>query len=695
MITFEQIGIRKELLKAIADLGFEIPMPIQEQVIPALLNTDNDVIGLSQTGSGKTAAYGLPVLNSINESLNSPQILVLCPTRELCIQITRDFEHYAKYMTNIVITSVYGGAPIDMQIKSLNKGTHIVVGTPGRMNDLIRRNKIKLEHINTLILDEADEMLNLGFKEELNSILEELPKQRRTLLFSATMPNEVAKIASKYMKNAEEIIVGNKNSGADSVQHNYYVVKASDRYQALKRIVDYYPAIYGLIFCRTRMETKEVAEKLMKDGYNADALHGDLSQVQREYAMQRFRLRNLQMLVATDVAARGLDVEDLTHVINYNMPDDDEIYIHRSGRTGRAGKKGLCISICNTREVSRIKNLSKTVRKEFVLKNVPKGEEICEKQLFNVINRMENVEVNKEQIDDFLPIVFKKLEWLSREELITKFVSVEFNRFLTYYKDAVDINISTSKENNRFENSRDRKKEKINDNMVLLKINLGNIENLTPQKLIGLINDSTRTRDITIGKVNINKSITLFEADKNSTELLLKSFYDVTYEGRKVILKIADINPPEPREPRSDYKKGNKEQREYKGNRDFNDKPNFKEKREYKDKDSYKSKPDYKEKKDYKDKDGYKSKPEFKEKREYKDRDSYKSKPDYKEKKDYKDKDGYKSKPDFKEKRVYKDKDDHKFKPDFKEKSEYKGKDGYKSKPDFKEKKNKDKRKRI
>jgi len=559
MLTFEQTGIRKELLNAIADLGFTIPMPIQEQVIPAIINTDTDIIGLSQTGSGKTAAYGLPVLNSLNESLYSPQILVLSPTRELCIQITKDFVDYAKYMKKVVITPVYGGAAIDVQIRALKSGSHVVVATPGRMNDLIRRKRINLENITTLILDEADEMLNMGFKEELNYILDVLPKKRRTLLFSATMPKEVAKIASKYMVNAKEILVGNKNSGADSVQHHYYVVRAPDRYIALKRIVDYYPAIYGIIFCRTRSETKEVAEKLMKDGYNADALHGDLSQVQREYTMQRFRLRNLQMLVATDVAARGLDVENLTHVINYNLPDDEEIYIHRSGRTGRAGKKGISITISNIREKSRIDRLSKITKQKFEYKDVPKGEEICEKQLYNLINRMENVEVNKEQIDDFLPVVFKKLEWLTREELITRFVSVEFNRFLKYYKDAQDINVGGGNSGNKdYSKGAAAPKRQKNESLVLFKINLGQIEDLSPPKLIGLINDATFTRDITIGKVNINRSITLFEADKNYTDLLLSSFKNIKYEGRTVVLKIADVNPASTNEKRHEsdrYKK--------------------------------------------------------------------------------------------------------------------------------------------
>jgi len=543
MITFEQTGIRKELLKAVADLGFEIPMPVQEQVIPAILTTTNDIVGLSQTGSGKTAAYGLPVLNDIDENINSPQALILCPTRELCLQISKDFISYSKYLRSIHTTAVYGGASIEQQIKELKEGAQIIVATPGRMNDLIRRKRVTLSHIKILILDEADEMLNMGFQEELNSIIETLPAERRTFLFSATMPSDVMKIASKYMHNVNEIIIGNKNAGADTVKHHFYVVHASDRYAALKRIVDYYPSIYGIIFCRTRSETKEVAEKLMKDGYNADALHGDLSQSQREYAMHRFRLRNLQMLVATDVAARGLDVEDLTHVINYNLPDDEEIYIHRSGRTGRAGKTGISVSICNTREKSRIDSISRMLKKQIDYKTVPSGEEICEKQLFSLINRMENIEVNTEQIVDFLPIVYKKLEWLSREDLIARFVSLEFNRFLNYYKDATDINANLSKERKKF----DKPAEAKDSNLTLFRINLGRMDKLNPQKLIGLINDSTHTRNILIGRVTLNNTFSTFEADKGAVALILKSFQNVLSEGRKVVVTLY--------EERSDFKR--------------------------------------------------------------------------------------------------------------------------------------------
>lgn len=554
MITFEQTGIREELLKAVSDLGFEIPMPVQEQVIPAILGTTNDIVGLSQTGSGKTAAYGLPLLSLMDENVDFPQIIILCPTRELCIQIAKDLTNYGKYIKNLKVVAVYGGASMDQQIKELRDGAQVIVATPGRMNDLIRRKRVNLDKISSLVLDEADEMLNMGFQEELNSILEELPKKRRTLLFSATMPREVAAIASGYMKNSVEIVIGNKNSGADTVRHYYYIVHASDRYLALKRIVDYYPEIYGIIFCRTRIETKEVAEKLMKDGYNADALHGDLSQAQREYAMQRFRLRNLQILVATDVAARGLDVEDLTHVINYNLPDDDDIYTHRSGRTGRAGKKGISISICNTRDKTRIPQLSRLIKKEFELRTIPKGEEICGKQLFNLIDKMQKVEVNAEQIDDYLPTVYKKLSTLTREELITRFVSVEFNHFLNYYKDARDLNVPLHRER---DNDRDRGrsgdrgrdgsrerfdsgKRNSDSSLMLFRINLGEMDNITPPRLIGLINDNTKTRNITIGKVKINQSFTLFEADATFAELLIKSFKGQLLNNRKIDVSKAN-----------------------------------------------------------------------------------------------------------------------------------------------------------
>lgn len=539
MKSFHETGIRLELQKAVKELGFELPLPVQQQVIPKILETTRDIIALSQTGSGKTAAYGLPLLSLLNESLKVPQILVLSPTRELCIQIANDMTDYSKYMVGLKTLAVYGGSSMEKQISQLKQGVHVVIATPGRINDLIRRKRINLGGITAVVLDEADEMLNMGFQEDLNTILDEVPESRRTLLFSATMPREVAAIASKYMKNAEEITVGHKNAGAENVSHNYYVVHASDRYLALKRIVDFYPDIYGIIFCRTRIETKDVAEKLMKDGYNADALHGDLSQQQRDYVMQRFRVRNLQILVATDVAARGLDVDDLSHVINYNLPDDDEIYTHRSGRTGRAGKSGISISILHIREKNRISMIEKKIRKKFEQKKVPGGSEICEKQLLNVIDRMKGVEVNESQIMSYMPAIMDKLGDLSREDIIAKFVSVEFNRFLDYYKTARDINVVTSREDSP------RKKSSRNAAYQLFRINLGTMDGISVPRLIGFINECTRNPKIAIGRIDLQRKYSYFEADKSFEETIVKSFKNIEWEERAVVVTTYTAERPE------------------------------------------------------------------------------------------------------------------------------------------------------
>jgi len=597
MITFEQTGIRPELVKAVTELGFQTTMPVQEQVIPVILNSKQDIVALAQTGTGKTAAFGLPLLSLTDIEANRTQVIILSPTRELCLQITKDLTNYAKFLPQIRIVAVYGGASIENQIRDIKKGAHIIVATPGRINDLIRRNKVQLSFIHSVVLDEADEMLNMGFKEDLNTILDEIPKDRRALLFSATMSREVATIARNYMHDSVEITVGNKNAGAENVQHQYYTVHASDRYLALKRIVDYYPDIYGIIFCRTRQETKDVAEKLMKDGYSADALHGDLSQQQRDYAMQRFRQKTLQMLVATDVAARGLDVEDLTHVINYNLPDDVEIYTHRSGRTGRAGKSGISVSITHMKEKGRISLIERIIKKRFEHKMVPLGKEICEKQLINLVDKMEKVEVNDSQIEEFLPVIYQKLESMSREELIKKFVSTEFNRFLDYYKNAVDINVRDSRDRDKFDSrdrdrgGRDRDRDsRRNDRgdrsergerfvradradrsergerpersergerndresrgerdfpqrggkkFTLFRINMGTRDGLTPRHLIGMINEYTRNRDIAIGKANIMKNDSMFEADTQYATELMDAFRDCQIEGRKIFVKVA------------------------------------------------------------------------------------------------------------------------------------------------------------
>lgn len=531
-MTFEETGLREEILRATNELGFIQPTPIQEKMIPLVLESTKDLIALAQTGTGKTAAFGLPLIQLTDMNIQTVQTIVLCPTRELCMQITGDMEKYAKYIRNFRTVAVYGGADIRTQMKALKTGCQVVVGTPGRVLDLIKRKVLQLSHIKWLVLDEADEMLNMGFKEDIDTILAETPKEKRTLLFSATMPKEIALIARKYMESPEEVSVGNRNQGAENVRHEFYMVHAKDRYSALKRIADIYPNIYGIIFCRTRQITREVAEKLMTDGYNADALHGDLSQAQRDYVMNRFRLKQLQLLVATDVAARGLDVNDLTHIINYDLPDDNEIYIHRTGRTARAGKSGIAISIIHTREGRKIKDIEKITGKRFEQKRVPTGEEICEKQLFNLIDRVEKVDVDDNRIDHFLPVIYKKLEWLSREDLIKHFVSVEFNRFLTYYKNTPDLNVAQAEERER---GRNRNKQ-----MVTFRISAGYQHGLTATNLIGLINDQTRNRSIQIGKISMGQKSSFFEVDKDSQQEISKSFQNAKFEGVKVKVELAN-----------------------------------------------------------------------------------------------------------------------------------------------------------
>ena len=447
-MPFSDIGLDKNIQKAITDLGFEQPTPIQSESIPFLLSEENDLIALAQTGTGKTAAFGLPIIQQIEIESKQTQAIILCPTRELCLQITKDLGTYAKYTKGLRITAVYGGANIQTQIKALNSGSQIVVGTPGRVIDLIKRKKLKLGHIEYVVLDEADEMLNMGFKEDLDTILAETPEEKRTLLFSATMPKEVMRITKNYMFSPKTIEVARRNEGAKNVEHYFYMVNARDRYKALRRICDVNPDIYGIVFCRTRRETKDVADKLMQDGYNADALHGDLSQSQRDHVMGRFRKRNLQMLVATDVAARGIDIDDLTHIINYNLPDDLEVYVHRSGRTGRAGKNGISIIIAHSRERRKLQAISKMLRKDLTQKQVPNGKEICAIQLLTLIDKVVKTDVN-EQIEKYIPIIEEKLAHLDKEELLKHFVSAEFNRFLSFYKNAPDLNISTNSKSKR------------------------------------------------------------------------------------------------------------------------------------------------------------------------------------------------------------------------------------------------------
>lgn len=532
MSTFEELGLKPEILKTINELGFVNPTPIQEKIIPVILKSQKDLIGLAQTGTGKTAAFGLPIIHLSDESSKNVQALILCPTRELGMQVANDLKTYGKYVKNFKVVSVYGGTSIEPQINAIKKGCQVVVGTPGRTLDLIKRKVLKIKHIRWMILDEADEMLNMGFKDELDAILEQTPTEKETLLFSATMPQEIRRIAEKYMNKPEEVLAGKKNIGAENVRHEYYSVQAKDRYEVLKRIADMNPHIYSIVFCRTRRETKEVADKLIADGYNADALHGDLSQAQRDNVMKRFRIKHLQILVATDVAARGLDVNDLTHVINYNLPDELEAYIHRSGRTGRAGKSGVSIAICHSRELNKIKRLEQLSGKNFVKKLVPGGAEICEKQLYNLIDKVEKIEVNESQIEQYLPAIYKKLDWLSREELIKHFVSMEFNRFLAYYKGARDLNITSKPK-------KDQVRKGTAKGFSRFFISVGSKSNLTVPKLIGLINDYTLTRNIEIGKIDIMKKFSFFEIDSKFEKDILQGFKNAKYEGSSVSVELS------------------------------------------------------------------------------------------------------------------------------------------------------------
>ena len=561
------MGLSQEIYQAIDELGFISPTPIQEKTIPAILNSGTDLIALAQTGTGKTAGFGLPIIQQIDSDSKTTQALILCPTRELCLQITSDFEKYSKYTKGLSVLAVYGGASIVPQLNGLKSGAQVVVGTPGRTLDLINRKALKINKIKWMVLDEADEMLNMGFKEELDSILAVTPAEKQTLLFSATMPQGVRQIANNYMNKPEELSVGKKNSGADNVQHQYYMVKASDRYAALKRLADINPNIYGIVFCRTRKETKEVADQLIQDGYNADALHGDLSQAQRDHVMNRFRMKHLQLLIATDVAARGLDVNDLTHVINYNMPDDPEIYIHRSGRTGRAGKSGISMTIIHSRESRKIKDIEHLVGKKFEQKMVPGGREICEKRLYALIDIMEKVEVDDSQINSFLPEILKKLEWLDRDELIKRFVSVEFNHYLEYYRNATDLNVSKDGVSVKEK----EKKRSAQGGFSRFFINLGTKDSLGAANLIGIINEYTSTRDIEIGKIDILRKFSFFEVDKNYEELILNSFKNATFGDVKIEVQLSKPESPDKKQDSSRSEGGFRKSNNYRKDRPSND----------------------------------------------------------------------------------------------------------------------------
>ncbi len=541
-MTFEDLGLKKEILSAITELGFETPMPVQQQTIPFIFNKKDDLVVLAQTGTGKTAAFGLPILNLVDCAKKSIQALVIAPTRELCIQIANDLTKFAKKLTGLRVVPIYGGESIVKQLKQLDVQPQVLVATPGRLIDMLRRKKVYLNDVSFLVLDEADEMLNMGFLEDIETILQSMPDSRRTMLFSATMPTEIARIAKNYMKVSQEITIGTRNAGSENVSHIYYVVQAKQRYLALKRIVDMNPDIYGIVFCRTRQETKDVAEKLIVDGYNADALHGDLSQMQRDSVMSKFRLRGLQLLVATDVAARGLDVHNLTHVINYNLPDDAEVYTHRSGRTGRANKKGISISIIHVRERHRIRTLENLLKKEFVQVQVPDGIAVCKKQLFHLIEKMEQVQICDE-IGTFLPEIEKKLAYLEKEEILKRFVSLEFNRFFEYYKNAPDLNIQ-EKEDKKTKKIADKKAKSIsekkcyNGKKVRFRLNLGTKHNFNVNRLLAFINDIVCDRGVKIGAIEIIAKSSFFDVYADKAEQVFHAFEQFAPNG--VRLQIAN-----------------------------------------------------------------------------------------------------------------------------------------------------------
>jgi ATP-dependent RNA helicase DeaD len=547
MKTFEQLGVASEIIKAIHELGFEQPMPVQEEVIPLLLAKTRDIIALAQTGTGKTAAFGLPIIQKINAKQKAPQALVLCPTRELCLQLSADLNDYSKYVNDVKVLPVYGGSSIDSQIRALKRGVQIIVATPGRLIDLLNRKVMSLDLVHTIVLDEADEMLNMGFTESIDDILSRVPKDRSMLLFSATMPTEIAKITKKYMDNPTEIVIGRKNEGALNVKHVYYMVTARDKYLALKRIADYYPNIYSIIFCRTRRETQEIADKLISDGYDADSLHGELSQSQRDLVMGKFRGKNLQFLVATDVAARGLDVDDVTHVINYGLPDDVESYTHRSGRTGRAGKNGTSISIIHIKEKGKIAQFERNINKQFEKRSLPTGDVICEKQLFNLVDKIEKVKVNESEIERLLPSIFRKLDWLEKEDIIKRIVSLEFNRLIEYYHNAEEI-IEPSANSSRRDND-ERRGERRSSNRrsggnraekgyTRIFINLGKMDGANPANLMGFINDHV-TDKVRIGKIDLLKNFSFFEVPEGEAKKVVNTFQGLFVEDRKLVVEVA------------------------------------------------------------------------------------------------------------------------------------------------------------
>lgn len=568
--TFEELGVSEPLRRAVGELGFERPMPVQEAVIPHLLGDDgSDVVALAQTGTGKTAAFGLPVLQRIDPSLEKPQALILAPTRELCLQIGSDLADFSKYMPDIKTLPVYGGSSIESQIRALRQGVQIIVATPGRLLDLIKRGVARLDDVHTVILDEADEMLNMGFLDSIEEILSHVPEERRMLMFSATMPADIAKIAKNYMRDYKEFVIGTRNEGAENVRHIYYMVNARDKYLALKRVADNNPNIYAIIFCRTRRDTQEIADKLIADGYNADALHGDLSQQQRDIVMKKFRDRVISLLVATDVAARGLDVDDLTHVINYGLPDDAAVYTHRSGRTGRAGKTGVSIAIIHSREKGRLREIERIIGKKFERREVPTPEHIIEKQLYNLADRIERVEVDDAQIEKYIPGVARKLGWLSAEDLLKRVVSLEFNRLLDYYKDAPNIDFIDEKpskerkpKNERPRDLREKDRRTAEEGMSRIYVNLGKADGFFAGNLIDMLNRTVQGKRVDVGRIDLFPNYSLFDVEKDAARRVVGGLKNAEFYGKRVYAEEA--------QPDKDYARSSRRR-----NRKNDDEPGY------------------------------------------------------------------------------------------------------------------------
>lgn len=568
--TFEELGVSEPLRRAVEELGFERPMPVQEAVIPHLLGDDGgDVVALAQTGTGKTAAFGLPVLQRIDPSLEKPQALILAPTRELCLQIGSDLADFSKYMPDIKTLPVYGGSSIESQIRALRQGVQIIVATPGRLLDLIKRGVARLDDVHTVILDEADEMLNMGFLDSIEEILSHVPEERRMMMFSATMPADIAKIAKNYMRDYKEFVIGTRNEGAENVRHIYYMVNARDKYLALKRVADNNPNIYAIIFCRTRRDTQEIADKLIADGYNADALHGDLSQQQRDIVMKKFRDRVISLLVATDVAARGLDVDDLTHVINYGLPDDAAVYTHRSGRTGRAGKTGVSIAIIHSREKGRLREIERIIGKKFERREVPTPEHIIEKQLYNLADRIERVEVDDAQIEKYIPGVARKLGWLSAEDLLKRVVSLEFNRLLDYYKDAPNIDFIDEKpskerkpKNERPRDLREKDRRTAEEGMSRIYVNLGKADGFFAGNLIDMLNRTVQGKRVDVGRIDLFPNYSLFDVEKDAARRVVGGLKNAEFYGKRVYAEEA--------QPDKDYARSSRRR-----NRKNDDEPGY------------------------------------------------------------------------------------------------------------------------